>query len=91
MANATNSPALPETLPPDIQAMSFEQALAELDTIVQKLESGRVALEDSIAIYERGTHLKRHCETKLKAASEKIETITLGPNGQISTQPTKID
>lgn len=68
-------------LPDEIRAMSFEQAMAALDEIVQRLESGRVDLEDSVAIYTRGVHLKRHCEAKLKAAGEQVEKIDLGPSG----------
>jgi len=85
------SPPTADAIPPDIQAMTFEQAMAELDGIVQKLEAGRVALEESTAIYERGTQLKRHCEAKLKAASEKIEAIVAGPGGQVSTRPANIE
>jgi exodeoxyribonuclease VII small subunit len=65
----------------DIDALSFEQALAELEQIVQKLEKGDVALEDSIRIYERGAALKAHCERKLKEAELKVEKIVLGPDG----------
>ena len=78
-----------EAIPADIAAMSFEAALKALDEIVAKLESGRVDLEESIALYGRGALLKRHCESKLKAAEEKIEKIVIGPDGQASTQPFK--
>ncbi|EKE74452.1 exodeoxyribonuclease 7 small subunit [Celeribacter baekdonensis B30] len=61
--------------------MSFESAMAELDQVVGKLEHGDVALEDSIKLYERGAALKAHCETKLKEAEEKVEKITVGPDG----------
>ena len=67
--------------PNDIAALSFEKALAELEDIVQKLESGGVALEDSIALYERGAALKAHCEAKLKSAQEKIEKIVVSDAG----------
>ncbi len=60
----------------DIQAMSFEQALAELEHIVDRLETGDVALEESIEIYRRGSKLRTHCETKLKSAQARIEQIT---------------
>ncbi len=62
--------------------MSFEQAMAELETVVSRLESSQVALDDSIKLYERGAELKRHCEMKLKAAEEKVAQITLDPNGK---------
>ncbi len=65
----------------DISGMSFEDALAQLEQIVQKLEGGDVPLEDSIRIYERGAALKAHCEKKLKEAELKVEKIVLGPDG----------
>lgn len=68
----------------DIPKMSFEDALAELERIVQQLESGDVPLEDSIVIYERGDALKQHCEGKLKAAELKVEQIVLGSDGSPS-------
>ena len=65
-----------------VQDMSFEEAMAELERVVAQLESGNVDLEKSIALYERGAALKAHCETKLKAAEEKVAQITLDANGQ---------
>ena len=65
----------------DIAKLSFEAALKALEEIVQRLESGRVELEESIAIYERGAALKAHCEAKLKDAEARIEKIVLGPGG----------
>ncbi len=81
-----------EKIPGDIRKMSFEQALAELEQIVARLEGGDVDLEDSIATYTRGTLLKRHCEAKLQAAQEKIDKIVVGPDGQAAaTEPAEID
>ena len=68
--------------PNDIAALSFEKALAELEEIVSKLESGGAALEESIALYERGAALKAHCEKTLKSAQEKIEKIVVGSDGK---------
>lgn len=65
----------------DISKMNFETALAELEGIVEKLEGGKVDLESSIAIYERGRQLREHCEAKLKDAEARIEKITLKPDG----------
>lgn len=65
----------------DISGLSFEAALAELEQIVGKLESGQAPLQESIAIYERGEALKSHCETQLKAAETRIEKITLSKSG----------
>ena len=66
----------------DVPGLPFEKALAELEDIVRQLEAGRVPLEQSIAIYERGEVLKRHCEGLLKRAEARIERITLGPDGR---------
>ena len=71
----------------DISKMSFEDALAELETIVSKLERGDAALEESIAIYQRGAALKAHCEGKLRDAQMKVEKIVLGPDGSVGTEP----
>jgi exodeoxyribonuclease VII small subunit len=65
-----------------VEDLSFEAALRELETIVSRLEQGEVDLEDSIALYERGTALKAHCEKKLKGAEARLEKIVLGPDGQ---------
>ncbi len=65
-----------------VTEMSFEEAMAELEAVVSKLESSQVALDDSIKLYERGAELKKHCEEKLKAAEEKVAQITLSPEGK---------
>ena len=76
----------------DIKAMSFEAALKELETIVGKLESGQAPLAESIAIYERGEALKKHCEKMLKDAEARIEKITLKSDGTPSgTEPLDVD
>jgi exodeoxyribonuclease VII small subunit len=66
----------------DIEQMSFEAALAELEQIVRSLEQGQAPLDESIELYQRGDRLKRHCEARLKAAQARIEQIALGPDGQ---------
>ncbi|WP_020176593.1 exodeoxyribonuclease VII small subunit [Methyloferula stellata] len=76
----------------DIAALPFEQAMAELEGIVERLEKGSVALEESIAIYERGEALKKHCETLLKSAEQRIEKITLGADGKATgTEPLDVE
>ena len=74
-----------------VDKMSFEEALAELETIVRKLEQGDVELEQSIAIYERGAALKKHCEGRLKAAELKVEQIVQGGDGTPTTEPASFD
>jgi exodeoxyribonuclease VII small subunit len=66
----------------EIAALPFEKALAELEDIVTRLERGSVPLEESIAIYERGEALKKHCDALLRNAEMRIEKITLGADGQ---------
>ena len=79
MADASND---------DIKALSFEAALAQLEEIVGKLESGRAPLAESIAIYERGEALKAHCEALLRTAEARIEKITLSREGKATgTEP----
>ena len=76
----------------DIATMPFEKALAQLEEIVTKLESGKVDLEQSIAIYERGEALKKHCERLLKDAEARIEKITLKPDGSVAgTTPLDVE
>lgn len=66
---------------PDVAELSFEAALAELETIVTRLERGDVPLEESISIYERGEKLKARCDALLKSAEEKVEKIRLSADG----------
>ena len=65
----------------DVKEMNFEDAIKELETVVGQLERGDVALDESIALYERGAALKARCEAKLKEAEEKVAKITLGEGG----------
>ena len=76
---------------PDIVAMSFEDALAELEQIVRRLEGGQVKLDDAIQSYERGAQLKRHCEKKLNEAQQRVERIVVGPDGTVTAEPAKLD
>ena len=64
-----------------IESMSFEDAMAELETIVRNMESGNTKLDESITSYERGVALKKHCEKRLSDARLKIEKITMDTNG----------
>jgi exodeoxyribonuclease VII small subunit len=60
-------------IPADIRKMSFEDALVEMEDIVQRLESGEVKLDEAIDAYTRGAHLKKHCQSKLKEAQVRID------------------
>ena len=78
-------------LPADISGLSFEEALAELQDLVKRLERGDNKLDDAIRSYERGALLKRHCEAKLREAQLKVDKIVLGPDGAVGTEPAKLD
>jgi exodeoxyribonuclease VII small subunit len=72
----------------DIARLPFERAIEELESIVKRLEEGKVPLEESVAIYERGQALKRRCEELLRLAEERVEKITLDAGGKpIGTEP----
>ncbi|MEL6360776.1 MAG: exodeoxyribonuclease VII small subunit [Pseudomonadota bacterium] len=75
----------------DVDKLSFEAALAELEEIVQKLEGGGVELEESISLYERGAALKKHCEQKLAAAQEKIEKIVADGQTALKAEPASFE
>ena len=66
--------------------LSFEEAMIELETLVRKLEEGRLPLEEAIASYELGVSLKSHCESKLKAAKIRVDKIVLNHNGAPTTE-----
>ena len=66
----------------DVKKLSFEKAIDELESIVKRLEEGKVPLEESVAIYERGEALKRRCEELLRQAEARVEKITTDASGQ---------
>ena len=70
-----------------IAEMSFEEAMAALETVVSQLEKGEVPLEQSIALYERGAALKAYCAGKLKDAEEKVELIRAQEGRAVGTSP----
>ena len=70
-----------------IAGLSFEQALGELEQIVQDLERGQLDLDAAIKAYERGTVLKTHCDGKLKEAQLRVDKITLGQDGEVKSEP----
>ena len=78
-------------LPADIAAMSFEVALAELETIVKRLETGNAKLDDAISSYERGALLKQHCDSKLREAQSRVDRIVIGADGSPSAETLALD
>jgi len=71
-----------ETANSDVERLTFERAMDELESIVKRLEDGKVPLEESVAIYERGEALKRRCEELLRQAEARVEKITLDAAGK---------
>ena len=72
----------------DVKKLSFERAIEELESIVKRLEEGKVPLEESVAIYERGETLKRRCEELLRQAEARVDKITTDANGEATgTEP----
>ena len=81
-ANSSNS---------DVEQLTFERAIEELESIVKRLEDGKVPLEESVAIYERGEALKRRCEELLRQAEARVQKITLDTDGApTGTEPLDI-
>ncbi|MGH6989512.1 MAG: exodeoxyribonuclease VII small subunit [Stellaceae bacterium] len=79
------------TIPAAIATLSFEDALAELEQIVRRLESGNGKLDDAILAYERGALLKRHCELKLREAQARVDRIVIGADGQPRAEPVSLE
>ncbi|MEH3116104.1 MAG: exodeoxyribonuclease VII small subunit [Methylorubrum populi] len=72
--------------------LPFERAMEQLEEIVRRLERGDVPLDESVAIYERGEALKRHCEALLKRAEARIQKIAIGPDGRAAgTAPLDVE
>jgi exodeoxyribonuclease VII small subunit len=78
-------------LPTDIAAMSFEEALAELEQIVKRLEEGKGKLDEAITSYERGAQLKQHCESKLGEAQGRVDKIVRQGDGSLTAEAAKLD
>ena len=76
----------------DVGQLSFERAIEELESIVRRLEDGKVPLEESVAIYERGEALKRRCEDLLRLAEARVQKITLDASGNpTGTEPLDVE
>ncbi len=67
----------------EVNSLSFEEAMTELESVVRQLESGKIKLEEAVSVYERGVLLKKHCEEKLKQAKSKIDKLIIGENNTI--------
>jgi exodeoxyribonuclease VII small subunit len=74
-------------LPEDIKKLNFEEALAQLQKIIESFESGEVSLDKSIDAYKRGIYLKQHCEKKLNEAKLIVEQVDVNEKGEIKLKP----
>ncbi len=84
---ATNGRRMADEIP-DVETLSFEDALKRLEEIVRRLESGDASLDEAIRLYGEGDRLRQQCEARLKAAQSRIEQIQLSRDGQpIGTVP----
>lgn len=75
----------------DIESLSFEDALKELEQIVEQLERGEVQLDQSIALYERGAALKAHCAARLQEAQLKVDKLVIGSDGSLAAEPADLE
>jgi len=91
MATKAEPDAQAEDAYADIAAMSFEQALKELEGIVRRLEGGEIDLDQAIEAYARGAALKGHCERKLRQAEERVSRINVAADGTVSATPIDLD
>jgi exodeoxyribonuclease VII small subunit len=91
MAEQSTSRGASDSANGDVEQLSFERAIEELESIVKRLEDGKVPLEESVAIYERGEALKRRCEDLLRQAEARVQKITLDTSGTpTGTEPLDI-
>ena len=74
-----------------IQKLTYEEALAELETLIRRLETGTIDLADSIASYERGVALAAHCSSLLEDTEKKVQRLVLGPRGEPSEVPMDVE
>lgn len=74
----------PMTGQPDITALSFEDALKQLEQIVGQLESGEVPLDQAITLYETGDALRRQCQARLDSAQARIEQVRADADGRVT-------
>ncbi|MBV9099760.1 MAG: exodeoxyribonuclease VII small subunit [Candidatus Dormibacteraeota bacterium] len=75
---------------PEVETMSFEAAVAELDSLIERLEAGSIALDDAIAAYERGAALARHCEALLDRTERRVNALVVGGDGSVREAPLQI-
>lgn len=92
MATVTEAAPTPDASPhADIGEMPFDKALAELQSVVGRLETGGLALEDSIALYERGVALHDHCGRLLSTAELRVQRLVEQAGGKLRAVDLSVD
>ena len=71
-----------------LEKLTFEEAMKELEKLVDSLDKGNISLDEAIAAYDRGSQLKDYCQKKLHEAKMKVETINSSDN--VNTTPEKL-
>lgn len=70
-----------QSTPPEVESLSFEEAMNELEAIVRRLEGGQAKLEEAMDSYARGTALRAHCDRKLAEAEARVQALVPGSGG----------
>ena len=70
-----------QSTPPEVESLSFEEAMNELEAIVRRLEGGQAKLEEAMDSYARGTALRAHCDRKLAEAEARVQALVPGAGG----------
>ena len=71
----------------ELEKKKFEEALEELEKVVERLESGELSLEDSLAVFEDGVRLVKFCNQKLTEVEKKIELLVKEKDGKLQLRP----
>src|SRR2546428_13055839 len=77
--------------PDDVNTLSYEAALGQLDALIDKLERGSIPLEEAIAAYERGAKLAQHCAALLDRTERRVNQLVVGADGAIAERPLEVD
>jgi len=75
----------------ETKAVKFEDALQKMEDIVEKLEGGDLSLDESLKLYEEGVQISQSCSRRLEEAQKRIEILTRGKSGELSTAPAAED
>ncbi len=72
--------------PPNLSKLSFEDAIGELESLIDQIEAGEIGLEESLKRYERGAALIKRCQSVLDGVQQRIGDLTAGPDGTLTAK-----